>query len=255
MKSRLMGAVALGLCMADPAAAELTASVGLEYLRWEEDITPAVTETGPLLAFGLGYTQDKESGLLLAYRGRAYIGDVDYEGAGLFTGTPISGASRYIGMANEGQLRWRTQIKQNYRLDLLFALGLDFWERKLSAFQSEDYEIGYLRLGGEIGIPRGEGWTAGAGVKYPFHTREDAHLTSIGFDRNPALKPGPDVSLFAHLGYRFTDKISVIAYYDGYRFKKSQEEAVNHPFTGPGVVYQPASDLSILGIRLEYRIK
>lgn len=214
-----------------------------------------MTETGPLLAVGLGYTQEKEAGLLFAYRGRAYIGDVNYDGTGLFTGAPIRGTSRYAGMANEGELRWRTRFKQNYRVDLLFALGLDFWERKLTAVQSEDYEIGYLRLGGEIGIQGGEGWTAGAGVKYPFYTHEDAHLTSIGFDSNPALKPGPDVSLFANLGYRFTDKISVIAYYDGYRFKKSQEEAVNHPFTGPGVVYQPASDLSILGVRLEYRIK
>ena len=255
MKTIQMGAVALGLCMAGPAAAELAASLGLEYLRWEEDTTPAVTETGPLLALGLGYTQEKESGLLFAYRGRAYIGDVVYDGAGLFTGTPIHGTSRYTGMANEGQLRWRSQIERNYHVDAFLALGMDFWERKLTSIQSEDYRIGYLRLGGEMAVNESEGWTAGAGVKYPFYTREDAHMTNIGFDRNPALKPGRDVSIFAHLGYRFTDKISVIAYYDGFRFKESQEEAVSHPVSGPGVFYQPASELSLLGVRLEYRIK
>jgi hypothetical protein len=255
MKTGLMGAIALGLCVAGPAAGELSASLGLEYLHWEEDTTPTVTESGPLLALGLGYTQEKDSGLLFAYRGRAYLGEVDYDGAGLFTGTPIQGTTRYAGMANEGQLRWRTRTRQNYRADWLVALGMDFWERKLTSSQSEDYEIGYLRLGGEIDINEGKGWTAGAGVKYPFYTHEDAHLTNIGFDSNPTLKPGPDVSLFAHLGYRFTDSVSIIAYYDGFRFKKSEEEAVSHPVSGNGVIYQPASDLTILGLRLEYRMK
>lgn len=256
MKAYLMGAMtALGLCMAGPAAGEMSASLGLEYLRWKEDTTPAVIETGPLFALGLGYTQEKNSGLLFAYRGRAYLGDVDYDGAGLFTGTPIQGTSRYAGMANEGQLRWRTQLEQNYRVDWLVALGMDFWERRLTSSQSEDYEIGYLRLGGETAINKGKGWIAGAGVKYPFYTHEDAHLTNIGFDSNPTLKPGPDVNFFAHLGYRFTEKVSIVAYYDGFRFKKSQEEAVNHAVSGQGVIYQPASDLSILGLKLEYTLK
>ena len=251
----MMVMMGLGLSITGPAAAEVSASLGLEYLRWEEDTSPAVTETGPLLALGLGYTQEKDSGLLLAYRGRAYLGDVDYEGAGLFTGTPLNGTTRYAGMANEGQLRWRTPIKQDYRLDWLFALGLDVWERELSSTQSEDYQIGYLRLGGEVAIIAGEGWIAGAGVKYPFYTHEDAHLTNIGFDHNPSLKPGPDVSFFAQLGYRFSEKISLVAYYDGFRFRKSEEEAVNHPVSGQGIVFQPASDLSIIGVKLEYRLK
>jgi len=255
MKAGLIGTIALGLCMAGPAAGETSVSLGLEYLHWDEDTNPAVTETGPLFALGLGYTQDKDSGLLFAYRGRFYIGEVDYDGAGLFTGTPIQGTSRYTGMANEGQLRWRSRMKQNYRADWLLALGLDVWERKLTSSQSEDYQIGYLRLGGEIDVNEGKGWTAGAGVKYPFYTHEDAHLTNIGFDSNPTLEPGPDVSLFAHLGYRFTDRVSLVAYYDGFRFKKSEEEAVSHPVSGSGAIFQPASDLTIIGLKLEYRMK
>jgi len=254
-KAGLIGTIALGLCMAGPAAGETSVSLGLEYLHWDEDTDPAVTETGPLFALGLGYTQDRNSGLLFAYRGRFYLGEVDYDGAGLFTGMPIQGTSRYTGMANEGQLRWRTRMKQTYRADLLLALGLDVWERKLTSSQSEDYQVGYLRLGGEFDVNEGEGWTAGAGVKYPFYTHEDAHLTNIGFDSNPTLEPGPDVSLFAHLGYRFTDRVSLIAYYDGFRFKKSEEEAVSHPVNGNGVIFQPASDMTIIGLKLEYRMK
>lgn len=245
----------LGLCTACPAAGETSASLGLEYLHWQEDTFPAVTETGPLLALGLGYTQDKNAGLLFAYRGRAYLGEVNYDGAGLFTGTPIQGTSRYAGMANEGQMRWRNQTERSHHIDWYLALGLDVWERKLTPTQSEDYQIGYLRLGGEVAGNEAKGWFAGAGLKYPFYTHEDAHLTNIGFDSNPTLKPGPDVSFFAHVGYGFTEKVSIVAYYDGFRFRQSEGEAVNHPVSGQGVVYQPASDMSILGIKLEYRMK
>jgi hypothetical protein len=60
-----------------PAAAELAVSLGMAYFRWKEATTPSVTETGPMLALGLAYNQEKDDGGLFAYRDRAYFGDVD----------------------------------------------------------------------------------------------------------------------------------------------------------------------------------
>jgi hypothetical protein len=183
-----------------------------------------------------------DGGLLFAYRGRAYFGDVDYQGAELFTGTPVSSTTSYAGIANEGQARWRAQIPgmPDHRVDYVLALGWDTWERKLGPVQKEDYGIAYLRLGGEVALKKGERWTVGAGVKYPVFTREDAHMTDIGFDRNPTLKPG---------------KFSVTAYYDGFEFKQSRSEAVTSPASGPVSVFQPPSSMSVIGLKLEYRLR
>jgi hypothetical protein len=234
------------------AAAELSLSVGVEYLDWKEDTNPSVTEKGPLIAGGIIFGQNKTEGLVLSYRGKLYFGAVDYEGAGLFTGTPISSTSYYTGIVNEGQARWRKPIKGNYHTDLVFGLGWDFWTRELSYFQKEDYNIVYLRLGGEVAVNSNKGWVVGAGIKYPVFTREDAHLTDLGFDSNPTLKPGPDFSGYAQIGYWFHDKLGLIGYFDSYRFKKSNEEMVN---SGLAVVFQPPSTMSIFGLKLEYRIK
>lgn len=237
------------------AAAELSLSVGVEYLNWKEDTDPSVTEKGPLIAGGIVFGQNKPEGLVLSYRGKLYFGNVDYDGAELFTGTPISSTSYYAGIVNEGQARWRNPIKGNYHTDLVFGLGWDFWTRELSYFQEEDYNIVYLRLGGEVAVNEGRGWAIGAGLKYPIFTREDAHFTDIGFDRNPTLKPGPDLSGYAQIGYWFDDKLGLIGYFESYRFKKSNVEMADH-ISAPGLmVWQPASTMSIFGLKLEYRIK
>lgn len=258
MDDRLRCGICVGLLLASgPAAAELGVSIGMEYFRWKEATTPSVTETGPMLALGLAYTQEKDNGLLFAYRGRAYFGDVDYKGAGLFTGAPISGTTTYTGMSNEGQLRWRAQIpdRPEYYFDYVMAIGWDTWERKLTSTQKEDYDIAFVRLGGEVALKEGDGWIFGIGVKYPFYTHEDAHLTDVGFDSNPILKPGRGASIYGNLSFRLNQKFRMTAYYDGYEFRQSQAESVSHPISGPGAVFQPASTMSVIGLKLEYRLK
>ena len=80
------------------AQAQLAVSAGIEYLKWEEDTTPAVTETGPLLSLGLEYTWNQPEGFVFGYRGRFYTGDVDYDGALLFSGTPVKSTTSYLGI-------------------------------------------------------------------------------------------------------------------------------------------------------------
>ena len=77
----LVAGACAGLLMGAPVQAQFAVSAGLEYFSWTEDTSPIqVKETGPMFALGLEWTQRKEHGLLGAYRGRFYVGDVDYTG-------------------------------------------------------------------------------------------------------------------------------------------------------------------------------
>lgn len=245
---------AAGLLAATPAPAQLAVSAGIEYFSWTEDTSPIkVEETGPIFALGLEYILPRQRGLLAAYRGRFYVGDVDYEGALLFAPTvPVASTTSYLGMSNEAQLRYRFPQERGYWLDLLGAAGLDMWKRELSANQQEDYRIGFARLGLALGPTLQTGVVAELGIKYPFWTEEDANLFDEGFDQNPKLRPGKDASLYGELGYRFRPHLAVIGYMDGFRFKESDPITV----TRGGQTFQfvqPQSTMLNLGVKLEYR--
>jgi len=235
------------------AHAQFAISAGIEYFSWTEDTSPIqVEETGPMFALGLDYTMRKERGFLGAYRGRFYLGAVDYRGALLFApDVPVAGTTSYIGMSNEGQLRYRLAPQRGYWLDLMGAAGYDFWERKLTSVQQEDYRVAFVRLGMEIGPSSEIGVVGGLGLKYPVWTEEDANLFSEGYDQNPKLHPGKEVSVYGHIGYRFRRNLAVIGYLDGYRFTESDPITV----TQGGATYQfvqPQSTMLNLGIKLQY---
>jgi hypothetical protein len=245
-------ACALFFLIAPAARAELTVFAGVEYFRWQEETTPSVQETGPLLAGGMIWVQDKERGLLFGYRGQIYFGQVDYDGADLFTGAPVTTTVDYFGVLNEGQLRYRFPLGSSEHLDAVVAAGADLWQRKFPGNQMEDWAVVYARLGAELGPRPGKsGWLAAAGLKYPVYTHENANLTDIGFDQNPTLTPGKDWSAYASIGYRFGAHWSVVGYYDSYRFQQSA--AV--PATRNGTqysVYQPESSMDVLGVQVLY---
>jgi hypothetical protein len=210
-----------------------------------------------LYALGLAYTQNREAGVLFAYRGKLWSGEVDYEGATLFGGTPVNSTTNYTGASNEVQARWRKHGNVGGHLDGVLGAGLDVWRRSLSSVQKEDYAIGYLRLGVESGTDELSRWMVSLGFKYPIWTYENAHFDEIGFDSNPILRPGKEISPFGALGYRFTDKLQVVGYYDGFRFGKSGTVQANEISMGlgPTTLVQPATTMSVFGIRVEYLLR
>ena len=70
----------------------------------------------------------------------------------------------------------------------------------------------------------------------------------------PTLKPGRDVNLYGNIGYRFDEKLSVTVYYDGFEFKQSRLEPVTRGASA-GFVFQPASGMSVIGLKVEYRLR
>jgi hypothetical protein len=241
------------LLIATSARAELTVFAGVEYFNWQEDTSPTVKETGPLLVGGLIWMQDKDKGILFGYRGQVYFGQVNYSGSDLFTGAPITAKVDYFGVLNEGQLRYRFPLRGDAHVDAVLAAGADIWRRQFSdSDQVEDWGVIYARFGAELGPSQGKpGLIASLGLKYPLYTYENANLTEIGFDQNPTLTPGKDWSAYASVGYRFGGNWSVVGYYDSYRFKESQ--TVQATLNGTQyTLFQPKSSMNVVGIQVLY---
>ncbi len=245
------------LLLPSVAHAELALSGDVAYLDWQETTNPEVKETGPLYGFGVAYTQNRDAGVLFAYRGKLWGGTVDYDGATLFGGIPVQSTTSYTGLNNEVQARWRKAGKPDGFLDGVLGAGLDVWRRELSSVQKEDYAVGFLRLGVESGAEDSSKWSVSLGFKYPIWTYENAHLDQIGFDSNPILHPGGEISPYGSLGYRLNPNWQFVAYYESFRFSESPPVQTNEVAMGlgPTTLVQPASTMSVFGIRVEYRLR
>lgn len=247
----------LGMALAAPCAAQFSIGAGIEHFTWSEQVSPSVDERGPMQSLWIRYVQPKSEGWLLGYEGKLYTGDVTYTGSTLpLSGpsVPVTSTTSYSGMRHEFDVRRRWTPRNRYPMAILAGIGVDQWQRQLSASQREDYRIGYVRLGLEADTIEDQGWTAAGGVKYPFYTHEDAHLTAIGFSSNPTLSPGKQLSIYLQAGYRLNRDLQIIGYTDGYRFSESKQVGVSYGGT-PMAVYQPASTLRVYGIRLEYTFR
>jgi len=250
MKRALIAACALA-CLAGTgkAAAEWSADVHYERFRWVESTDPRVTERGPRVGIGASWIQNKASGWVAAYHGELYGGSVHYTGAYLFSGAPAEGTTVYSGILNELNAIYRFSDERG--LQLVSGLGLDYWTRKLSETQSEDWSVVYARLGAALGGRTTRGFFAAGGMKYPIYVAEDAHLTDIGFDSNPRLHPIGAFSPYADIGYRFGRHWTLSGYYDSYRFKESFKASTTKGGVGY-FVWQPTSKVDTVGLRMYY---
>lgn len=248
----------LGCFAAAGTRAELQMGGGLEYFRWEENTAPVVKETGPILGFHVSYLADKRDGWLLGVQGRAWAGTVDYEGSLLATNEPVSGDTDYFGIGAEGQLRYRG-VSGGQRFDGILGLGAESWNRQLTRDQSEQYTVLSVRLAFEVAPDqKRRGLLAGLGVEYPFYIYEDANFDEIGANNNPTLRPKGRVGFDAHLGVQIDAKWRVVGYYQLLRMKASDPKFVSFPnghALASGDYFQPDSDMSIIGVRFEYRIQ
>ena len=247
-------AIALGaatLSAAGAAWADWSVGGGFESFRWKESTSPAVKESGLRWTLDLTWQQSKEPGLSAGYNLKFYNGNVDYTGAFIGTGTPVSGETHYRGLINEIQAIYR--MPQNL-VDVVLAAGWDRWDRDLTSQQQESWDVFYAKLGANFNALTRQGVFGSAGVKYPVYTRENAHLTAAGFDQNPRLRPGKDFSFYATLGYRVNPAWDVMAYYDSYRFKESNHVAVT---SGGSLfdVFQPKSDMDVFGMKIQYNFQ
>src|SRR5687767_7525941 len=126
---------------------DIAIGAGLEQFRWKESTSPTVKESGLRWVLDLTWSQSREPGFSVAYNLKLYAGNVDYDGALLFSGTPVSGKTHYRGMQNELHTIYRTPGA----VDFVFALGWDRWVRYLTQHQSESFDVLYARAGAGFG--------------------------------------------------------------------------------------------------------
>lgn len=235
------------------ARAEWSASLEYQRFKWAEP-SIGVTEKGPLLGIGIGWSDEKPSGWGLSWRGKYYFGTVDYDGATLVGNQPVKGSVDYDGLSNEIQASY--PLERTRRLRATLGLGFDYWNRQLTAVQREEWYAYFLRAGAEWGNRLQEGWFVGGGLKYPFYVVQDPHARSIGFDQDVKLHPDGRWSLYADAGYRVNRNFTVSAFYDSYRFDQSATVNVSGPtcqasFGVPNCrLLQPASNADMYGVRL-----
>ena len=244
-------ALAVLLMLAAPQAhAGLSLGSGVEYFRWTEQTSPiAVQESGPLFALSMGFAQPPVAPLRVAFHGRGGIGVADYRGSFLLSPRiPAKTTTVFATTSLEAQLRARGPAG----LEAVGSFGFDWWHRQLSARQQEDYQIVSLRMSIERGEKGARGWSGGAGLQVPLVVREDAHFTDLGFDRNPTLEPTRRAGLFGHLGYRFAPHFSGVGSLDSFHLGESGRVSLRTRGGSSALAFQPATDLLMLGVRLEY---
>ena len=229
------------------ARADISIAAGFENFRWKESTSPAVKESGLRWVLDLTWSQSRTApGYSVEYNLKTYVGNVDYTGALLGSGTPISGETHYRGVQNELRTIYRTAGG----VDFVLAAGWDHWRRELTAAQEETFNVLYARLGAGFGATVKQGMFGNAGVKYPIYVREDANLNQLGFTSDPHLRPRGDFSFYGTLGYRI-NSWDIMGYYDSYRFKTSNVVAVNNGVTVFNV-FQPKSRQDQVGLKVQH---
>jgi hypothetical protein len=238
------------LLSASTAHAEWNVGLGGDHFGWTEHVSPIkVKENGLLLALRLGLSQPLGDRVRAAYRGRVYVGEVAYDGSMLYQPTVPVTATTHIGGSTH-----RAQLAYLFANDISAVAGvdLDLWRRSLSSDQMEDYRIWSARIGAEHDYSESVPWHVATGVKFTLSTHENAHFQQLGFDENPSLEPGGSVTPYLDLGYGFASHWALVGSVDGYTFGASKQVYLSQG-SNSGYFFQPASDLWVLGVRVEYR--
>jgi len=244
----------------EPARGEISVGFGPEYFLWREFNTngsQALDESGFRGTLNLNVEENRNQDFLFAYAGKLYFGTVLYNGQTLFPPyQPVNTDTSYIGFQNEGKLVFRQPMKNQFSLDLVTSLGWDHWTRNIDpghSNQLEKYDIVFLKFGPLFShLNENKPWI-GFGLKFPVLTFEDAHINSLGFDQNPILHPGGQVSFFFNIGYSITTHWELQFYYDSYRFSESPKENVTSSVVSSGQVFQPQSDMDLFGALAMFR--
>jgi hypothetical protein len=235
---------------ASTAHAQIHVEAGVENYDWREHTTPiAVHEHGPRFSFAAGVMQPRDRGLLFAYRGELYGGNVDYNGSFQFDATKAAtGGATYLGTTQRAEARWRWPATA----DAVLGVEYETWKRELSAAQEESYRTVSVRLGVEHMAGLASRVVAGGGIRFLVATGEDASITDSGIKYALALKPGLGSNPYLTAGYRVVPHVTVLGYWDGMSLGRSNQIALLKRGKPKAFVSQPDTDVTKLGVRVAY---
>lgn len=236
-----------------PALPLLAATVdvggGIEQFSWQEyDAAGAKTlkETGNRKYVGFAAENRVDERWTYGLRGRLYSGDMDCSGSTL-SGTICSGTSvDYDGFMGiiDFKGRFLNTVGEVSNLALSFGFGAESWRRHTQGFgNTQHYDVTFGRLG--LAYLPEQGLFGEAGTKYPFTANNKLDLND-----GVTLTPQGSFSLYALVGYNFSQFWSIKGYYDSYRFKESDPEIMTSAGTIVGTVTSPESRQDQWGINI-----
>lgn len=213
--------------------------VAVEEYSWKEFISgfPSPKEHGSRRALFLSWNSPKTTAPYFGYIGKVYDGIVDYD-TFTTTGIALATTTDYSGMLNEARAVFPSRL-----MSIVGGLGYEFWSRKMAdgatatnlriPGYAEKYDISFLRLG--LSASASESLELSFGFKQAIKNSMTTSLKLGSFHLGTGASPYFDAE------YRVTPRVNVAAYYDSWRFGKSQVNADGS--------YQPRSRMDAIGIR------
>lgn len=243
-------------------AMDFRVSAGSESFLWQEYETNGaklLEESGlrHFVAFDADSWIDRQ--WQSDFGGRVYSGTVDYDGQTNLH-SAVTTDTDYDGIRFEAGFSYYPVSPSSFagdggRSGIRMALGVDTWRRSLHDTQLangtpvsgyvEHYEVVYGRIAAHYG--GGGRLTFNLGTKYPFAATETVDTTTLGLPSDVSLHPQGRFSLYADIGFQITPSWGLMAYYDSYRFAKSDPVLV-----GSSTVAQPESHQDTYGAKLSF---
>jgi len=242
----------------EPAALQANLGLRVQHFKWAEygaGGIQLVEETG--LLYGIKQELAYRNGIFGWRQGAAFFyGEVDYEGY-TWTLLPIQTDVTYIGGTGFFDLEPGYEWPSGLLIKGILGLGGRLWLRDLDDTRTE--------LGTRVGGVEEWWWTlcgrAGAGavypikefgrffltagIKWPIYTRNEAIFFVQG-SPDIDLEPEPDISPFAHIGWRWR-QITCRIFYESLRFKASDRVG-----SGGDEFYQPESEADMIGADMSW---
>jgi hypothetical protein len=256
------------------ASFEYGGKAGFEHFQWEEFSSEGhryLKESGTrnVISGFLGNTMKSERHFIYSAEAKVYFGTVNYDGETIATQTqpsePIQSETTYSGLSIGGETGLRAgNIDSPFAWDFVGRADVDTWIRDLADTTTsggnpvrgtrEEYTIMNIRAG------TGPNWRTDrwhgrliAGFKYPFYTNEYISRDYTNFDRDLTLEPkgriSPFLYFYNHIKLSNRLWLTIDAYYETYRFDKSDSVVAYDNTNTPYNVWQPKSQQDNYGLQ------
>jgi hypothetical protein len=93
---------------------------------------------------------------------------------------------------------------------------------------------------------------AGGGLRCVMATREHTTIPVAGVVHHLTLSPGLGLNPYLHVGCRVAPRVTALAYWDGMRLGRSSEIVLRGGGPTQTIVFQPATDMDVIGVRVAY---
>lgn len=241
----------------EASAGTVALTADVEYHQWQEfrpKDNEILDESGPRGAIGVAWSnlRTPSGGPVYRANARLYFGEGTYEGQQI-DGAVVNTDSRHIGVQGEGIGGYRFGGRVGF--ELVSGIGFDMWQRDI--FDSST-STGYNSLFAVLNAKLGVGMFTRFDY-FAFALRAGPKLPLVAWERvyyldDVDLLPKPGVSWFGtaefNFGVRGKDNVSIVAYYDSYKFKESNPENLTNGGVFVTTVTQPDADMTVYGVRL-----